>query len=192
MKESNEYIHYSASLVNKNIYTLLDDFRNVRIYAFVWLLHSGLQLQKGNAETLLLEHARYSELTNSTREEMYTRLHINITHANRVSRYHLSEIPLIYVRGKRAKVEVREFNIRAGFRKMLVPDLSRYFMPRLSIGLFAITAAPIPDYGRSSSNRIAFAESADAITYCYATANAFCRIISSLFRCNLGAAPSYV
>lgn len=56
-------------------------------------------------ETLLLEHARYSELTNSTQEEMYTRLYINITHAKRVSRYHLSGISLIYARGKRAKEE---------------------------------------------------------------------------------------
>lgn len=70
----------------------------------------------------------------------------------------LPKIPLIYVKGKGTKVEVREFNIRTGSRKMLVPDLSRYFMPHLSIGLLAITAASIPDYGRSSSNRIALPE----------------------------------
>lgn len=43
MKESNEYIHYSASLVYKNIYTLFGDFRNVRIYlASVWLSHTPI------------------------------------------------------------------------------------------------------------------------------------------------------
>lgn len=89
---------------------------------------------------------------------MYMHFHIDITHANRISRYYLPKIPLIYVKGKRTKVEVREFNIRAGSRKMLVPDLSRYFMPHLSIGLLAITAASIPDYGRSPSNRIALPE----------------------------------
>lgn len=64
----------------------------------------------------------------------------------------------MYVKGQGTKVEVQEFNIRAGSRKMLVPDLSRYFMPHLSIGLLAITAASIPDYGRSPSNRIALPE----------------------------------
>lgn len=116
MKESNEYIHYSVSLVYKNIYTIFLVIPVMLAFGILFGSHTrtGLQLQKDNAEMLPLEHAWYSELTNSTREEMYvhTRIFISTyTHANRISRYHLPKIPLIYMREKGNKVRKYENSI---------------------------------------------------------------------------------
>lgn len=119
------------------------NFRALRVRArasTIWFLHSGLQLQESNAETLVLEHVRYPELAEiaQTRGEC-THAHLSRTHADRVPRHHLSAIPLIRGGknrdGGEAEGESGNSISRRAFSraKRLSLTYSRYFTLRLSI-----------------------------------------------------------
>lgn len=131
MKEPNECIHYSVSLVNKNISILFDNFRNVCVYTHLF----GSRTLACNHKGVIAEIASPRTCTVFRTNEQHARGNVYALayqHNARGSRLALPGIPLIYMREKRAKVEVREFNIRPGSRKMLVPDLSPAILCRTS------------------------------------------------------------